>query len=116
MTIYNVLSKLTVGADTALVIEGPRELLKNGIGVLDENGKPFEVLSIGMDNLISFDNALNRTSLLISGKFESKNYFYNIVLVNYSAPKDKLPTTQSALFGVRYFFYPRFLVFLLKVS
>lgn len=75
MTIYNVLNKLNICENTALVVEGPREQLKNGIGVLDENGKPYEVLSIGMDNLITFDNALNRTSILISGKFESTKLY-----------------------------------------
>ena len=38
MTVYNVLRTLPIGDDTAVVIDGGRELFRNGIGVLDDKG------------------------------------------------------------------------------
>ena len=75
MTIYKVLSTLKIDENTAIVVEGPRELFRNGIGILDENGKPYEVLSVGMDGGVDIDSIDNRTSLLINGSFVSDRIF-----------------------------------------
>jgi len=77
MTIYNVLSVLPVNNDTAVVVECPREMFKNGIGVLDEDGKPHEVISVGMDRIGNgnVENMTGKTSLLISGSFSSKKIY-----------------------------------------
>ena len=75
MTICNVLSTLTIDENTAVVVDSSRELFKNGIGVLDENGKPFEVLSVGMDNILSTDNMSGKVSLLLAGNFSSQRLF-----------------------------------------
>ena len=75
MTICNVLSTMTIGDNTAVVVDGSGELFRNGIGILDENGKPFEVLSVGMDNMINAEDILNKTSLLLNGCFTSKKLF-----------------------------------------
>jgi len=77
MTIYNVLSILPVDNNTAIVVECSREMFKNGIGILDEDGKPHEVISIGMDRIgnKNIENVSGKTSLLISGSFSSKKIF-----------------------------------------
>ena len=75
MTVYNVLRTLPIGDDTAVVIDGSRELFRNGTGVLDDAGKPFVVLSVGMDVIEDFANIEDKTSLLIKGDFESKMLF-----------------------------------------
>ena len=76
MTICNVLKTMVVGDNTAVVVEGSGSLFRNGVGVLDENGKPYEVLSVGMDSLINMDNMSDdKTSLLLSGLFSSNKMF-----------------------------------------
>ncbi len=75
MTICNVLSTMTVGDNTAVVVDGSGELFRNGMGILDDNGKPYEVLSVGMDSMINTDDILNKTSLLLNGSFISKRMF-----------------------------------------
>lgn len=74
MRICNVLSTLKIGSDTAVVVDGSREFFSNGVGVLDEKGRPYVVLSVGMDsgtNVVEDDKA----SLLIEGRFVSKRLF-----------------------------------------
>ena len=75
MTVYNVLKTMPIENDTAVVIDGSRELFRNGTGVLDEDGKPFVVLSVGMDVIDDFNNTEDKTSLLIKGSFKSKMLF-----------------------------------------
>ena len=75
MTICNVLDTLQIGNNTAIVVDSPRQLFRNGIGVLDENGKPYEVLSVGMDNIIVTDDMSEKTSLLLAGIFSSKKIY-----------------------------------------
>ena len=72
MTICNVLHSMTIGANTAVIVDGAGELFRNGTGVLDENGKPYEVLSVGMEYFTEPKNMLDKTSLLIGGDFSSK--------------------------------------------
>ena len=43
--------------------------------ILDENGKPYEVLSVGMDSGVNVEEMLNKTSLLIEGNFVSSKLF-----------------------------------------
>ncbi len=75
MTICHVLSTMSVGNNTAVVVDGSGELFRNGMGILDENGKPYEVLSVGMDSMVDADDILNKTSLLLNGSFISKRMF-----------------------------------------
>ena len=75
MTICNVLSTLSIDNNTAIIVDGGAELFYNGIGILDETGKPYEVLSVGMDSGIDVEDLLNKTSLLINGNFSSKRIF-----------------------------------------
>lgn len=74
MTICNVLSTMDIDENTAVVVDGSRGLFKNGIGVLDENGKPFEVISVGMD-ISDNEDIAEKTTLLVGGKFSSKKMF-----------------------------------------
>ena len=74
MTICNVLSTMTIGENTAIVVDGSGKLFKNGIGILDDNGKPFEVLSVGLE-CAKAENILDKTSLLLKGSFSSKKVY-----------------------------------------
>ncbi|MBQ9438123.1 MAG: hypothetical protein IJU50_07295 [Lachnospiraceae bacterium] len=75
MTICKVLKMMPIEDNTAVVVDGSEELFRNGIGVLDENGKPFEVLSVGMEKVANSDELVDRTSLLLNGRFSSKKMF-----------------------------------------
>ena len=74
MTICNILSTLPVGDDTAVVAEGERALFRQGTGILDENGKPFEVKSVGLDGIKEEDPG-DKFTLLIAGSFSSEKLF-----------------------------------------
>ena len=75
MTIFNVLKTMTIGNNTAVVVEGPGKLFRNGIGILDESGKPYEVLSVGMPNVFNTEDLSDKTSLLVNGDFSSNKMF-----------------------------------------
>ena len=76
MTICNVLATMTIDDNTAVAVEGKRELFYNGIGVLDENGKPFEVLTVGMNYFTDVNDLMDKTPLLIKGNFVSKKMYF----------------------------------------
>lgn len=75
MTIYKVIGILPIDGNTAVTIDGRGDLFKNGIGILDENGKPYEVLSVGMTAGSNVEEMLNKTSLLIKGDFSSAQMY-----------------------------------------
>ena len=70
-----MLNTLPIDENTAVVVDGARELFRNGMGVLDEMGKPFEVLSVGMENIVGSDAGPAGVSLLIAGKFRSQKMY-----------------------------------------
>lgn len=75
MKIYNVIKVLPVGDNTAVIIDGTGEMFANGTGILDENGTPFEVLSVGMSSSEDFSVADRRADLLVKGSFRSGRLF-----------------------------------------
>ncbi len=75
MTICSVLKTMAVDDNTAVVVEGSRELFRNGIGILDESGKPYEVLSVGMDDGMYMTGSSDKSSLLIRGYFSSSQIY-----------------------------------------
>ena len=72
MTVFKVIGRMSVGDNTAIVVDGKGNLFHNGVGILDENGKPYEV---GMDSGVNVEEMLNKTSLLIEGNFVSSKLF-----------------------------------------
>ena len=72
MKVFNVTSSLRVGNNTSIVIDDKCIDLKNGMGILDANGKPYIILSIGMANT---KGNMETTNLLIEGEFNSKKVF-----------------------------------------
>ena len=75
MTICNVLGMMPIGDNTAIIVDNDGELFRNGIGILDEEGRPFEVLSVGMDSGVESKDMMDKTSLLVKGKFTSNRIF-----------------------------------------
>lgn len=72
MKVHNVISKLKIGDNTSIVINDKGKDMHNGIGILDENGTPYVVLSVGMNNT---KGELKTTTLLIEGEFNSNKIF-----------------------------------------
>ena len=72
MTILNVVDTASINGDTTVVVNGDDSVLKNGIGVLDANGKPYIVKSIG---LTSRTGGKTTIPLLIEGSFSSDKIF-----------------------------------------
>ena len=75
--VYKVLSALEVGENTALTIDGNGQGLKNGITISTPEGKDFELLSVGMAAGDQTKGLNNVTSILVGGKFTSKNFYTN---------------------------------------
>ncbi len=77
MIIYNVLDTIRIGDNTSVLIDGKSTPFKNGVGVLDGNGKPYEVLSVGMSSSSNSDTKelLSKTSLLVKGNFSSDKLY-----------------------------------------
>ena len=75
MTICNVLSTMKVGNNTAVIVDGSGEMFRNGMCILDDSGRPYEVLSVGMDVIVDTNEILKKTSLLVKGVFTSKGIF-----------------------------------------
>ena len=66
---------MKINKNTAVIVEGPREIFRNGIGVFDDKGKPFEVLSVSIDSVSDPEENETKTSLLLSGRFSSKKMY-----------------------------------------
>ena len=72
MTILDVIETAPLNGDTTLIVSGDDSVLKNGIGILDANGKPYKVKSVG---LTSGDGNRITTPLLVEGDFSSYRIF-----------------------------------------
>lgn len=70
---YDVLGVLPIGKNTSVIISGDGRHLKNGISIKDENGKSYNLLSIGMDAGKAAKDMGKTTALLIEGGFEAKS-------------------------------------------
>ena len=75
MTVLEVLDYKPINGNTAVIVKGTGDNLKNGIGILDSNGKPYLVISVGMTSPLD-DSAKERsTPILVEGDFSSKRIF-----------------------------------------
>ena len=70
MLVYNVITTLSIEENTSVLIDGDGKDFKNGTGVLDDKGFPYEVLSVGMSC-----GDVKKTSLLIKGNFTSEKLY-----------------------------------------
>lgn len=69
---YKVLNSLKIGNNTAAMISGRGEGLKNGITVIGNSGKVYKVISVGMPSGQSVDAIGKSTDLLIEGDFNEE--------------------------------------------
>ncbi len=72
MTILDVIESAPINGDTTVIVKGDDSVLKNGIGIIDANGKPFKIKSVG---LTSGDSDGTTTPVLVEGKFDSPRIF-----------------------------------------
>ena len=76
MKVCEVYATMDIDGNTAASVEGGRELYGEGVGILDDNGTPHVILSVGIDcyNHVS-DDMFNKSTILIEGKFDSKRLY-----------------------------------------
>ena len=74
MTVLEVLDYKSVNGNTAVIVKGNGDNLKNGIGILDSNGKPHLVISVGMTSPLDGEEERS-TPILVEGDFSSKRIF-----------------------------------------
>ena len=72
MTIFDVIETAPINGDTTVIVKGDDSVLKNGIGVLDSNGKPYRIKSVG---LTSGGDGSVTTPILIEGTFNSSRMY-----------------------------------------
>ncbi len=72
MTILEVIDSAPINGDTTVIIKGDDSVLKNGIGILDANGKPYKIKSVGMTSTVGGNET---TPLLVEGDFRSSRIF-----------------------------------------
>lgn len=72
MKVHKVIDTLQIGDNTSIIIADNGMDIKNGVGILDERGKPYIILSVGMNNS---GGKMKTTSLLVEGHFNSKKIF-----------------------------------------
>lgn len=72
MTILDVIDTAPINGDTTVIVRGDDSVLKNGIGILDAEGKPFRIKSVG---LTSGDGDRLTTPLLVEGSFSSTRMY-----------------------------------------
>lgn len=69
---YKIIDKLPINNNTIVSIEGNGNGLKNGIDVVNELGKRFKILSVGMIRMVNAEDIGKITSLMIEGTFEGE--------------------------------------------
>lgn len=74
MIIYDVIGSMPLNGNTSVIINSKGESLKNGIGILDEDGKPHDVISVAIATSNNIES-MNKTMLLISGEFSSSKIY-----------------------------------------
>ena len=72
MTILEVVGTAAINGDTTVIVKGDDSVLKNGIGILDDEGKPYKIISVGLTS--GSDNG-NTTPLLVEGVFASNRIY-----------------------------------------
>lgn len=86
---FGVKHSLKVGDNTAIVIEDKGMDLKSGIIILDDAGKPHNVLSVGIGGELA-----GTTDLLLEGDFQSRNIYVEEVLQDQSVDQHFSRLTQ----------------------
>lgn len=72
MRVLKIIDTIKIGDNTLIAVNDPCEDIKNGSGLLDENGVPHVILSIATN---SNKNNINITNILVEGDIESKQVF-----------------------------------------
>lgn len=72
MKAFEVIDTLKIGSNTSIIIKDKGIGLKNGTALLDDTGKPYVILSVGMNN---DKGNIETTTLLLEGDFKSKRIF-----------------------------------------
>ena len=72
MKAFEVIDTLKIGNNTSIIIKDKGMDVKNGTALLDDNGKPHVILSVGMNN---DKGSIETTTLLLEGEFKSKKIY-----------------------------------------
>lgn len=76
MTVLDVVGTVPLNGNTSAVIKGDGSVLKNGIGILDSDGKPHVVISVGLSSGIAdMVEEKKTTAILVEGIFSSKRIY-----------------------------------------
>lgn len=74
MIVYDVIGNVPLDGNTSVIVKSNGEHLKNGLGILDEQGNPHVILSVAMTTSNN-KTSMDKTTLLVSGMFSSSKLF-----------------------------------------
>lgn len=69
---YKVIDTFSIGGNTSVTIEGNGDELCNGLGITDEKGREYRILSVAMVHYENPSDIKKSTALLIEGNFTGK--------------------------------------------
>ena len=72
MTILNIVDLAAINYDTTVIVQGDDSVLKNRIGILDDNRMPYLVKSI---ELTSSEGTETTVPILVEGKLSSSRLY-----------------------------------------
>lgn len=75
MLVYNVLSSMDMGNNTAIIIDGGSSEIGKGTTVLNDSGSAYRVVSYEAFKTRKFGQNITNASVVIHGKFSSAKMY-----------------------------------------
>lgn len=75
MLVYNVISSMDMGNNTAVIIDGSTNSIEKGTTILNDNGAAYKVISYEDFKIKKYGHNTTNASLVIHGKFESEKVY-----------------------------------------
>lgn len=75
MLVYNVLSSMDMGNNTAVIIDGCTNTIEKGTTVLNDRGAAYKVISYEDFKIRKYGRNTTNASIVIHGKFESEKVY-----------------------------------------
>lgn len=75
MLVYNVLSSMDMGNNTAVIIDGSTSAIEKGTTILNDHGAAYKVISYEDFKIRKYGHNTVNASLVIHGKFNSPKLY-----------------------------------------
>ena len=72
MLILDVVGTAPINGDTTVIVKGDDSTMRNGTGILDDDGNQYKIISVGLTSGLGKEKT---TPLLVEGEFASSRIF-----------------------------------------